>query len=149
LAQRTRVSRRLRVAATLQLVQGVAMEGLAFLGLLVLLTLGIDQATVTDRAHVFALPYLQDNLYLMMAISGVFAALRVIGAIGVLRNRMWGLVLCTTTCVLTLALMTFMLPAGIVDGVLSGGAFVLILLARYGAAPIEGRRAPAGEPTPS
>lgn len=108
------------------------MEGLPFLGLLVLLALGIDQSAVTERAHVFALPYLQENLYLMMAISGVFAALRVVGAIGLLRDRMWGLALSVINCIVTLALMIFMLPAGVVDGLLAGGALILILTAWYG-----------------
>lgn len=112
------------------------MEGLPFLGLLVLLVLGVDQSTVTERARVFALPYLQDNLYLMMAISGVFAALRVAGAIGLLRDRMWGLALSVINCGVTLALMIFMLPAGILDGLLSGSALVLILTAWYGPATI-------------
>lgn len=116
------------------------MEGLPFLGLLVLLALGVDQSAVTERAHVFALPYLQDNLYLMMAISGVFAALRVVGAIGLLRDRMWGLALSVINCIVTLALMVFMLPAGILDGLLSGGALILILTAWYGSTAISASR---------
>ncbi|MCT4574522.1 hypothetical protein N3930_47335, partial [Bacillus thuringiensis] len=72
----------------------------------------------------------------MMAMGGVFAALRIIGAAGLLRNRMWGYALSLITCSATLVLMMFMLPAGIADGILAGGALILLLLARYGRTPI-------------
>lgn len=114
------------------LVQGVLMEGLVFVGVLVLLTLNIPLASITENAEVFALPYLQDNLYLMMAMSGVFAALRILGAVGLLRNRLWGLGLSLINCVVTLVLMIFLLPAGLLDGVLSGTALVILLFAWLG-----------------
>lgn len=103
------------------------MEGLVVVGVVILLMCGIPQGVITERADIFALPYLQDNLYLMMAMSGVFAALRVIGAVALWRNRLWGLVLSLINCVVTLVLMIFLLPAGIADGLLSGTALVLIL----------------------
>ena len=121
-----------RWAAGLLLVQGVLMEGLVFIGVLVLLALRIPQASIVETADVFALPYLQDNLYLMMAMSGIFATLRVLGAVGLLRNRLWGLGLSIANCIVTLALMVFLLPAGLLDGVLSGTALVLLLFARLG-----------------
>lgn len=55
-----------------------------------------------------ALPYLQNNLYLLMTMSGIFGTLRVLG--------------------------------GIADGVLSGGALVLIAFAWFGSRPISVRR---------
>lgn len=122
----------LRGAASLLLIQSILMGASVFVGLLVLLALGVPQATITDRVEVFGLSYLNDNLYSMMAMSGVFAALRIIGAIGLLRNRMWGLMLSLGNCVVTLVLMTFLLPAGLVDGVLSGVAFLLLILVRWG-----------------
>ncbi|WP_241985191.1 hypothetical protein [Cryobacterium sp. TMS1-20-1] len=124
-----------RWAAGLLLVQGVLMEGLVFIGVLVLLALRIPQTTIVENADVFALPYLQENLYLMMAMSGIFAALRVLGAVGLLRNRLWGLALSLINCVVTLALMVLLLPAGLLDGVLSGAALVLLLFARFGQTP--------------
>ncbi|MBX3093330.1 MAG: hypothetical protein KF680_02130 [Cryobacterium sp.] len=133
---RSMSSRRVRVAGTLQLIQGGLMEGLPFLGLLVALALGIDQAAVTERAQIFALAYLNDNLYLMMIMSGIFGALRVVASIGLFTNRMWGLVLSLVMCTVTLVLMTFMLPAGIVDGLLSGTALVLLLTVWSGSTPI-------------
>ena len=121
-----------RWAAGLLLVQGALMEGLVFVGLLVLLALNIPQASIVEHANVFDLPYLQENLYLVMAMSGVFAALRVLGAIGLLRNRLWGLGLSLINCVVTLVLMVFLLPAGLLDGVLSGTALMLMLFAWLG-----------------
>lgn len=55
------------------------------------------------------MPYLQDNLYMMMLMSGVIGVVRLIGAIGLLRNRMWGLALSTIKCSVTMALIIFML----------------------------------------
>ena len=127
--------RQYRWAAGLLLVQGVLMEGVVFIGVLVLLVIKIPQASIAEHADVFALPYLQDNLYLMMAMSGIFAVLRVLGALGLLRNQLWGLGLSLVNCIVTLILMVFLLPAGLLDGVLSGTALVLILFAWLGHTP--------------
>ncbi|WP_241979423.1 hypothetical protein [Cryobacterium suzukii] len=133
--------RQYRWAAGLLLVQGVLMEGVVFIGVLVLLVLKIPQASIVEHADVFALPYLQDNLYLMMAMSGIFAVLRILGALGLLRNQLWGLGLSLVNCIVTLMLMVFLLPAGLLDGVLSGTALVLLLFAWLGQAP-DGQRKP-------
>jgi uncharacterized membrane protein (DUF2068 family) len=128
----SRPRRELRAAAVLLLVQGVLMEGLVAVGLVVLLALGIPQETITDHADVFALAYLRENLYPMMAMSGIFAALRITAGVGLWRDRLWGLALAAVMCGVTLVLMVFLLPAGILDGVLSGTALVLLLHARLG-----------------
>lgn len=120
-----------RTASVLQLVQGVLMEGLPALALPVLLLLGVGESTLAHGVS-FIVPEFNNNLYLMMVMSGIFGALRTIGAIGLWRNRMWGLALSTINCVVTMVLMIFMLPAGIADGLLSGGALVCILLAWFG-----------------
>lgn len=135
MSQKKSVRSQLKWAAWLQLVQGILMEGLPFLGLLVLLALNIDAGMLT-RGFSFIVPFFDDHLYLMMAISGVFATLRIVGSVGVLRNRMWGYSLSLINCVVTLVLMIFMLPAGIADGMLSGAALVLLLMAKFGSAPI-------------
>ncbi|OQJ52705.1 hypothetical protein B5P20_00015, partial [Clavibacter sepedonicus] len=90
------------------------------------------QAAITDHAEVLALPYLQDELYPMMAMSGIFAALRITAAVGLWRDRLWGLALAGVMCVVTLVLMVFLLPAGLLDGLLSGAALVLLLHASLG-----------------
>jgi uncharacterized membrane protein (DUF2068 family) len=142
----SRLARReLRAAAVLLLAQGVLMEGLVAVGLVVLLVLGVPQSTLTDNAQVFALPYLQEHLHLMMAMSGIFAALRITAGIGLWRDRLWGLALAAIMCAVTLVLMVFLLPAGLLDGVLSGTALVLLLHARLGRDP-DGRPRPALPP---
>jgi len=127
--------RNFRVAAVLMIIHGGLMELGAFLALIPLLVLGTERETVSEYFS-FIVPYLQDNLYLMMAMSGVFGVVRIIGAIGLLKNRMWGLALSLINCVVTMALMIFMLPAGLVDGVLACGALVLILTGYFGKSPI-------------
>ncbi|WP_147394337.1 hypothetical protein [Arthrobacter cheniae] len=103
------------------------MEGTAALGLIVLLFIGTEQASIAEHATVFALPYLQENLYLMIGMSGIFGVLRIIGAVALWRNRLWGAGLSIAMCLVTLSLMIFLLPAGLADGLLSGTALVLIL----------------------
>ena len=80
----------------------------------------------------FIAPYLQENLYLMMAMGGIYGIVRVISAIGLLKSRMWGLDLSIINCVVTMALMIFMLPAGIMDGILACTSLVLILTQYFG-----------------
>ena len=58
--------------------------------------------------------------------------IRLIGAIGLLKNRMWGLVLSVIICIITITLMMFLLPAGIMDGIFAGSALILILMGFYG-----------------
>ena len=124
-----------RSAAGLLLIQGVLMEGLVAVGAIVLIVLGIDQSVVTGRTQVFAFDYLQQNLYLMMAMSGIFAAQRIVGAVALWRLRVWGRALSLINCLVTYILMIFMLPAGIADGIFSGGALVLIVWAWFGRTP--------------
>ena len=132
---RSTEERQIRWAAWLQLAQGAAMEGLPFLGLGALLLFKVDPDLLA-HGFSFIVPFFNENLYLMMAMSGVFAALRITGAIGLLKNRMWGYQLSLVNCTVTLVLMIFMLPAGIADGLLAGGALILLLMAHYGRSPI-------------
>jgi uncharacterized membrane protein (DUF2068 family) len=68
----------------------------------------------------------------MMVIGLIFGAVRLTGAIGLLKNRMWGLALSVINCIVTMALMIFMLPAGIMDGILACGALILMLTQYFG-----------------
>lgn len=78
----------LRWAGVLLLVQGALMEATVFFGAIMLLVLGIPQSAVTKHVDVLVLPYLNNNLMmLMMLMSGVFAALRIVGAVALMRNR--------------------------------------------------------------
>ncbi|MFC5928652.1 hypothetical protein D6T64_21790 [Cryobacterium melibiosiphilum] len=120
-----------KAAAILLIVQGGLMEFGVFIAVIPLVILGVQQHQISDHFS-FIVPYLQQNLYLMMVMSGVFGAVRLIGAIGLLRNRLWGLALSVINCVVTMALMIFLLPAGILDGLFSCTALILMLTAYFG-----------------
>jgi hypothetical protein len=126
---------RYRAAAVLMIVHGALMELGVFVALIPLLALGVDFDTI-GRYFAFNVPFFQEHLVDMMVLSGIFGITRIIGAIGVLRNRMWGLGLSVINCVVAMVLMVFMLPAGIVDGVLACSALVLLLTAYFGTRPL-------------
>jgi hypothetical protein len=128
-------TRRYRAAAVLMIIHGALMEFGVFVALFPLLALGVDFGTVGEYFS-FNVPFFQDHLVDMMVLSGVFGITRIIGAIGVLRNRLWGLALSVINCVVTMVLMVFMLPAGIVDGMLACSALVLLLSAYFGTRPL-------------
>jgi len=69
---------------------------------------------------------------MMIVMGAIYGVIRLIGAIGLLKNRMWGLVLSVIICIITITLMMFLLPAGIMDGILAGSALILILMGFYG-----------------
>ena len=126
---------RYRAAAVLMIVHGALMEFGVFVALFPLLALGVDFDTV-GQYFSFNVPFFQEHLVDMMVLSGIFGVTRIIGAIGVLRNRLWGLALSVINCVVTMVLMVFMLPAGILDGLLACSALVLLLTASFGTRPL-------------
>ncbi|TFD19199.1 hypothetical protein [Cryobacterium sp. TMS1-13-1] len=126
---------RYRIAAILMIVHGGLMELGAFLAIIPLIAFGID-ITTTGRYFSFNVSFFQEHLIEMMLLSGIFGITRIIGAVGVLRNRLWGLVLACLNSVVTMTLMVFMLPAGIVDGILACSALILLLTTYFGKAYI-------------
>lgn len=68
----------------------------------------------------------------MIVMGAIYGIVRVIGAVELLKNKLWGLALSVINCVLTMTLMMFLLPAGIMDGILACSALVLILLQYFG-----------------
>lgn len=122
--------KRYKIAAVLMIIHGGLMEIGGCLSLIPLVLNG--SASAGSQYFSFIVPYLQENITLMTVMGGIYGIVRVIGAIGLLKNRMWGLVLSVINCVITMALMIFMLPAGIFDGILSCTSLVLILTAYYG-----------------
>lgn len=80
----------------------------------------------------FIVPYFEEHMDLMLVMGAIYGIVRIIGAVGLWRNRMWGLALSVINCVVTMALMIFMLPAGIMDGILACGALILILAQYFG-----------------
>lgn len=93
--------------------------------------LGADRFDINEYIS-FIVPYFQDSMNLMLIMGMLYGIVRVIGAIGLWKNRMWGLALSIINCVITMALMMFMLPAGIMDGILACSALILILTQYFG-----------------
>lgn len=118
-------------AAILMIIHGGLMELGGCFAFIPILALGSDKIEMNSYFS-FIVPYLQENLNLMIIMGGVYGVVRIIGAIGLLKNRMWGLALSIINCVITMALMIFMLPAGIIDGILACSALILILLQYLG-----------------
>ncbi|WP_167511351.1 DUF2127 domain-containing protein [Pseudobutyrivibrio xylanivorans] len=120
-----------KVAAVIMIIHGGFMELGGVLCMIPALLLGADQFDIGQYFE-FKLPYFQDNLYMMMVMGALYGVIRLIGAIGLLKNRMWGLVLSVIISTITITLMMFLLPAGIMDGILSGSTLILMLMQFYG-----------------
>lgn len=120
-----------KIAAILMIIHGGFMELGGILAMIPALVLGTDKFDIGQYFE-FKLSYFQENLHMMMVMSAIYGVLRLIGAIGLLKYKMWGLAISVITCVITLTLMMFLLPAGIMDGILAGTTLVLILIQYYG-----------------
>ena len=123
--------KRYKIAAWLMTVHGGFMEIGGVLCALPALILGSGKFDI-GQYFSFKLQYFQDNLYMILFMGAIFGVMRIIGAIGLLKNRMWGLALSVINCVVTMILMMFMLPFGIQDGLLACIALVLILTQYFG-----------------
>lgn len=123
--------KRYKIAAVIMLIHGGLMEIGGCLALIPVLAMGSDKVDMS-RFFSFIVPYLQSNMHLMIVIGGVYGIVRVIGAIGLMKNRMWGFALSLINCIITMALMIFMLPAGIMDGILACSALILMLTQYFG-----------------
>ncbi len=120
-----------KIAALLMIIHGGFMELGGVLCMIPALIWGTDRSNISQYFE-FKLPYFQDNLYMMIIMGAIYGVFRLIGAIGLLKNRMWGLALSVINCVITITLMMFLLPAGIMDGILAGSALILILIQYFG-----------------
>lgn len=120
-----------RAAAILMIIHGGVME-LAGVFFIFLPLLSGSSTVEMGKYFSFKLPYFQENLYMMIIMGVIYGVMRIIGAIGLLKNRMWGLALSIINSVTTIILMMFMLPAGIMDGILAGSALILILMQYFG-----------------
>ena len=123
--------KRYKIAAWLMIIHGGFMEIGGVLCALPALILGPVKFDI-GQYFSFKLQYFQDNLYMILFMGAIFGVMRIIGAIGLLKNRMWGLALSVINCVVTMILMMFMLPFGIQDGLLACIALVLILTQYFG-----------------
>ena len=116
-----------KTAAILIIIHGGLMELGGCLALLPILLFGNENIKISNYFS-FIIPYFQQNLHLMVIMGVIYGTVRIVGAIGLLKNKMWGLVLSVINCIVTMILMMFMLPVGIMDGILSSTALVLILV---------------------
>ena len=123
--------RRYKIASLIMIIHGGFMEIGGVFCFIPAMIFGTDKFDI-GQYFSFKFPYFQDNLNMMIVMGGIYGVVRVVGAIGLLRNKMWGLVLSVINCIITMALMMFLLPAGIIDGVLAGSALILILTQYYG-----------------
>lgn len=120
-----------KIASILMFIHGAFMEIGGCLCLIPVFILGSEKFDINNYFS-FIVPYFQNNMNLMLIVGTIYGIVRIIGAIGLWKNRMWGLVLSIINCVITMTLMMFMLPAGVMDGILSCSALILILLQYFG-----------------
>ena len=123
------MNKKFKIAAVLMIIHGAIMETATGIFMMPLvLKLG---ANGNVKQYVFAIDFFRDNIVLMMAMGVIFGITRVIGAIGVLKNRMWGFVLAMINCIVTMIVMLFMIPSGIADGIFACTAMILLLIGYY------------------
>ena len=115
-----------KIASLLMFIHGAFMEIGGCLCLVPIFIVGSDKFDI-NQYFSFIVPYFRDNMNLMLVMGAIYGTVRVIGAVGLWKNKMWGLALSVINCVITMALMMFMLPAGIMDGILAITALILIL----------------------
>lgn len=123
------MNNKFKTASILMIIHGAVMEAGTGIFMAPLAAKSGLNEQVTQ--YVFAIDFFRDNISYMMAMGVIFGIVRVIGAIGVLRNRMWGFVLAMINCIVTMIVMLFMIPAGIADGLLACAAMILLLIGYY------------------
>ena len=120
-----------KIASVLMMIHGAFMEIGGCFCLIPIFILGADKFNINEYISLIV-PYFQENMDLMLIMGMLYGIVRVIGAVGLWKNRMWGLVLSILNCIITMILMMFMLPAGIMDGVLACSSLILILTQYFG-----------------
>ena len=120
-----------KIASVLMMIHGAFMEIGGCFCLIPIFILGADKFNINEYIS-FIVPYFQENMDLMLIMGMLYGIVRVIGAVGLWKNRMWGLVLSILNCMVTMIVRMFMLPAGIMDGVLACSSLILILTQYFG-----------------
>jgi hypothetical protein len=80
---------------------------------------------------------LQANLKVTTAVGYIFGAVRIIAAVAILFNLLWGWWLGIIISVVTYVILTIFLPMGIFDGIFSGIALVGLLIGYFGSQVIK------------
>ena len=125
-----------KIASILMFIHGAFMEVGGCLSLIPIFIMGSNEFDI-NQYFSFIVPYFRDNMNLMLVMGAIYGIVRIIGAVGLWKNKMWGLILSVINCVITMALMMLMLPAGIMDGILATTALILILTQYFGKKEIE------------
>lgn len=120
-----------KIASLLMFIHGAFMEIGGCLCLVPIFIVGSDKFDI-NKYFSFIVPYFRDNMNLMLVMGAIYGIVRVIGAVGLWKNKMWGLALSVINCVITMVLMMFMLPTGIIDGIFATTALILILTQYFG-----------------
>lgn len=120
-----------KIASILMFIHGAFMEVGGCLCLIPVFVMGSDRFDI-NQYFSFIVPYFKENMNLMLVMGATYGVVRTIGAVGLWKNRMWGLALSVINCVITMALMMFMLPAGILDGIFAAAALILMLTQYFG-----------------
>lgn len=120
-----------KIASILMFIHGAFMEVGGCLCLIPVFVMGSDRFDI-NQYFSFIVPYFKENMNLMLVMGAIYGVVRTIGAVGLWKNRMWGLALSVINCVITMALMMFMLPAGIFDGIFAAAALILMLTQYFG-----------------
>lgn len=79
-----------RMASILMFIHGAFMEIGGCLCLIPVFILGNEKFDI-NQYFSFIVPYFQNNMNLILIIGMIYGVVRVIGAIGLWKNRMWGL----------------------------------------------------------
>jgi len=110
--------KKIKIAAVLLMIHGI----IEVAGLVALFPIANGTSYVT-----FKMTYLQDNLIFVSVLGVIFGISKIISAIAIWRNRMYGLILGSMNCFLVLLLCMFFLPVGIVDALLALPALILLI----------------------
>ena len=86
---RGKTMKKYKIAAIIMIIHGGFMELAGVLCMIPALLLGNDKFDI-GKFFEFKLQYFQDNIYMMIVMGAIYGVIRLIGAIGLLKNRMWG-----------------------------------------------------------
>ena len=80
----------------------------------------------------FIFPEIEANWQQAVIVGVIAGAVRIVAAVGIFRIMRWGVVLGMVQSVITLATLTFYLPFGVMDAVLSSIALVVLVMVWWG-----------------
>jgi uncharacterized membrane protein (UPF0136 family) len=91
----------------------------------------------TGEAPPFIFPEVRENWQQAVLEGSISGVMRVIAAFGIFRGMKWGLALGILLSATTVASLTFYLPYGVMESLLSGIVLILLVVAYYGKEKIE------------